>query len=1028
MSRTDDSATAAPRSPRWAATTHWRNWRLVTKLAAVVLVPAVFALTLGVLQIREQVSDSAEYTRSDHAVQAATALRATIGTLQEERSSAAEYLAQGSVSDATLQQQFATTDRRNVTSADRLREHIDRDPVVGFNHDQAQQQLDEARALRDDILAGTVDPVVVIDTYSEASRALLSLDRALTVQVASPTLNSTSNASHALAQIGEELSLQQALVLVGVLRDSLTSESKRSLESSEVRRAAATAEFRSVATEAQRSEFDDVISANTPASRDRSLQLAMGTPGEDISDELSPLMVSSTEWNDQSQYAIDSIVELQFRLDSNLHRTAFQLSERASNMAGAHTVILIAALAIGTLIIVLIGRQLLGSLDLLRRAALMTAHKQLPKVVANIRAGNRVQADVEPVPVHTTEEVGQLARAFDAVQDQAVELASEQAELRKAHNDSFVNVSRRSQSLLERQLRLFETLEHNEEDPDHLATLFQLDHLATRMRRNNENLMVLSGSDLTRRFTRSTKPADLARAAVSEIEHYPRVVVHPMPDVHIVGYACSDLVRLFAELLDNAANFSPPDTSVTVTGRYRDDGSLAIDIVDQGFGMGEAEIAATNHRIRTGHEVEASTPRRMGLFVVAQLRARHDIRCQLHPGRDGRGIHATTTIRADLLVPERDDSITRTNGRVVDTAHPSNTPSEHDQDTLLTTFDWAAAEQDAATRNGGTDNGFSLPPGVTIPAQVRDEVPRDGTTNEARIRGDSLAPHGLFDRFVENTDVPPHRPSAFDEVVETSTSGSDGEESASSSTESHDADETPIFENLPSAWFQVSRTTPVPTNTAEHRWPAKPAGTDSKGTFQSPVTGRFPSLHHGSSEYRTTHWDFATDADQERAENVSRTETAEFTEAGLPRRQPQAHLLAGSAQLDDERPRRRDATVTRNRLASFQDGAHRARHRLDPEEDQPDARYSTPDALATKEQTTPEQESAGDTEPGFTAAGLPRRVPQTHVIPETSADRTPAFHRSPELVRGRLSGFQRGAHQGRHSLTEPQTEEPDEQR
>lgn len=1025
MSRTDDSTTDAPRSPRWAVTTHWRNWRLVTKLAAVVLVPAVFALTLGVLQIREQVTDSAEYARSDDAVQAATALRATIGTLQEERSNAAEYLAQGSVSDVKLQQQFTTTDRQNVTSADRLREHIDRDPVVEFNHEQAQQQLDEARALRGDILARTVDPVVVIDTYSEASRALLALDRALTVQIASPTLNSTSNASHALAQIGEELSLQQAFVLVGVLRDSLTSQSKRSLESSEVRRAAATAEFRSVAMEAQRTEFDDIISAESAAARDRSLQLAMGAPGEGTSDELSPLMVSATQWNDQSQSAIDSIIEFQFRLDSNLHRTAFQLSERASNMAGAHTVILLAALAIAALIIVLIGRQLLGSLDLLRRAALMTAHKQLPQVVANIRAGTRIQANMERVPVHTTEEVGQLARAFDAVQDQAVELASEQAELRKAHNDSFINVSRRSQSLLERQLRLFETLERDEEDPDHLATLFQLDHLATRMRRNNENLMVLSGSDLTRRFTRSTKPADLVRAAVSEIEHYPRVVVHPMPDVHIVGYTCSDLVRLFAELLDNAANFSPPDTSVTVTGRYCDDGSLAIDIVDQGFGMGEAELAATNHRIRTGHEVEASTSRRMGLFVVAQLRARHDVWCQLHPGRDGRGIRATTTIRADLLVPEPGNSITRTNGRLVEPTRPRNTPSEQDQDTLLTTFNWEAAEQDAVTRSGSTQNGFSLPTGVTIPTQVRDDTPRNGTANDAGTRGGSVASPGLFDRGDENMAVAPQ---ASDEVVDTSMSGSEGAASTSSSTESDDEDDTPIFDDLASAWFQVARPTPPPTNPAEHRWPAKPAGSDSKGTFQSPVTQRFPSSPHGSDEDTTARWDFATDVHQERAENFSRPEPAEFTEAGLPVRKPQAHLLAGSAQLDDERPLRRDATVTRNRLARFQDGAHRARHRLEPEEGQSDAMRSNTDASATREQLTPEQDPDGDTDSEFTAAGLPRRVPQTRVIPEQKADPPPTVHRSPELVRGRLSGFQRGAHQGRHSLTETPIYESDDQR
>ena len=250
----------------------------------------------------------------------------------------------------------------------------------------------------------------------------------------------------------------------------------------------------------------------------------------------------------------------------------------------------------------MITRQLLRSLHQLRRSALDAADYELPEAVDRIRAGAK-DTDLEPVPVDTSDEIGQVARAFDAVNRQALRLAAEQSDLRRGYSEVFVSVSRRSQGLLERQLRLFEELEQDEEDPDQLSRLFQLDHLATRMRRNNENLMVLSGHDLARRFVRPTDLADVLRAAVSEIEQYPRVVVQPPPQVKLLGHAASDLVRLLAELLDNAANFSAPHTQVTVAGHHRDDGALVIDIVDQGIGMSEADREEANARLAADGEL-----------------------------------------------------------------------------------------------------------------------------------------------------------------------------------------------------------------------------------------------------------------------------------------------------------------------------------------------------------------------------------------------------------------------------------------
>ncbi|HEY3608643.1 MAG TPA: ATP-binding protein, partial [Pseudonocardiaceae bacterium] len=248
------------------------------------------------------------------------------------------------------------------------------------------------------------------------------------------------------------------------------------------------------------------------------------------------------------------------------------------------------------------------------------------------------------------DEIGQLARAFDAVHAEALRLAVEQASLRANYSELFVNLSRRSQSLVQRQLRLIEQLERDEEDPDQLSALFKLDHLATRMRRNNENLMVLSGSELARGGGQPIPLADLLRAGVSEIEHYQRIVVQPPPDAHVVGYAAGDLVRLLAELLDNATAFSAPDTPVTVASHRTRRRAIVIDIVDHGIGMNDEDLVRANEQLSQPAGVEGRITRRMGLFVISRLANQHGIRVRLHGGQDIPGLRVTVTVPVELVI------------------------------------------------------------------------------------------------------------------------------------------------------------------------------------------------------------------------------------------------------------------------------------------------------------------------------------------------------------------------------------------
>ncbi|MCA1655027.1 MAG: histidine kinase, partial [Pseudonocardiaceae bacterium] len=385
--------------------------------------------------------------------------------------------------------------------------------------------------------------------------------------------------------------------------------------------------------------YDRTVRGTGVAIRDSVVAAVIGSqPG-------TPIPTTAPEWQDGSTLTAKRISEVADTLGADLRNRSAALQDEASDGAGLAAVILLVALVVALAVMVVVGRHLLGSLAALRSSALDVAERALPAAVARIRdrGENAGQITLAPVPVRSMDEVGQVARAFDAVQRQALRLAIEQAGLRAKYSSVFVNLSRRSQGLVQRQLQLLERLERDEEDADQLATLFQLDHLATRMRRNNENLMVLSGSEVGRRTQRPTSLADLLRASVSEIEQYQRVVLLPPPSVRVVGYAVGDLVRLVAELLDNATAFSAPDTEVTVASHSFEDGSLCIAVHDEGIGMSQSELDEANHKITDAGSIDVSTSRRMGLFVIGRLAGRHGIEVRLNSGHDTSGVRATVT-------------------------------------------------------------------------------------------------------------------------------------------------------------------------------------------------------------------------------------------------------------------------------------------------------------------------------------------------------------------------------------------------
>ncbi len=311
------------------------------------------------------------------------------------------------------------------------------------------------------------------------------------------------------------------------------------------------------------------------------------------------------------------------------------------------TFLVLTAIVIALVIVLLMARALVLPLRALRDGALRVAHTDLEEEVALVKAGGAEPIPV-PLPVHTTEEIGQVAHAVDELHAQALLLAGDEARLRLLVNDMFETMSRRSRSLVDQQLSLIDRLERNEEDPDRLDSLFRLDHLAARLRRNSANLLVLAGAQLARDQREPVPLSTVVNAAVSEVEDYRRVEVAGLPECMVIGAVAGGVIHLVAELIDNALRYSPPTTVVRISAARGGDAGVLLRIADAGLGMNDADQRIANTRLQAGGEVTPDNARHMGLFVVGRIAARHGIRVGLRGATASEAASGTT---AEIYLP-----------------------------------------------------------------------------------------------------------------------------------------------------------------------------------------------------------------------------------------------------------------------------------------------------------------------------------------------------------------------------------------
>jgi signal transduction histidine kinase len=313
------------------------------------------------------------------------------------------------------------------------------------------------------------------------------------------------------------------------------------------------------------------------------------------------------------------------------------------------------AVIVSSILLLGFGNRISRELVRLRAAAATLAGERLPSVVSRLRAGQAVDVAAEAPKLDLgtrTREVTDTADAFSIVQRTAVEAAVDQARLRKSINLVFRSLARRNQSLLQRQLRLLDEMEQGTDDPDALDRLFRLDHLTTRMRRQAEGLIILSGASPGRVWKKPVPVIEVLRGAIGEIEEYARVDLRTDSPDFVGGTAVADITHMLAELIENAVQCSPPSTSVQVRGSRVASGYV-IEVEDRGLGIPADTMKVLNDRLARPPEFDLADNERLGLFVVSRLAARHGAKVSLHDSPYG-GATAVILLPSSLVVAEEE--------------------------------------------------------------------------------------------------------------------------------------------------------------------------------------------------------------------------------------------------------------------------------------------------------------------------------------------------------------------------------------
>ncbi|MFJ5217383.1 nitrate- and nitrite sensing domain-containing protein [Streptomyces sp. NPDC088354] len=768
----------------------------------------------------------------------------TVQALQQERRASLVYLADPRRSDARAA--LLSRERRTDDLLARLRSNAaspgNRAPLT----EDARRRLDlvvggfgSVDALRDKVVRRTVSRNEAFAAYSALFRPCYDfLD----------TLNPLNNAAidkqgRALIQLArarEAVSQEDALMAAAITAGRMSPQEMRSFTFAVAQQRAYFADNLGLLTEAEsavyRAYWDGRAGRALRAAEDA--VIAAGAGG-------APRAADRASWQGTATTALGDLDRTGTEAGDLYKKSAEPIAMRLLASAAIAGGLGLVAVIASVIVSIRIGRGLIRDLSRLRKEAQEVSGVRLPRVMRRLAAGEEVDVETEaPRLDYSDDEVGQVGKAVNTLQRAAVEAAVRQSEMRRGVSEVFVNLARRSQVLLHRQLTLLDAMERRTEDTQELADLFRLDHMTTRMRRHAEGLVILSGAVPSRQWRKPVQLMDVVRAAVAEVEDYERVEVRRLPRLAVTGQAVADLTHLIAELIENATVFSPPHTHVQVHGEAVANGFI-LEIDDRGLGLTPDAMLEANLRLAETPEFELSDTDRLGLFVVSRLARRQGVRVSLRQSPYG-GTTAVVLVPTALLTESADAGT----GVGAGDGEPGDLDGRDDLD---------AARLAAATEHGFRTWGLNPEPDEELREHRRHdpdpEAARPSTLRPATPAAPEPAVPGALPRrrrtpvlVAENG-----RPVAAG-TGERRTPAAE----APAASEAREASEASASGGLPRRVRQASLAPQLRTDgTTETRTPAAGSPGDGGGRERTPeeVRDRMASLQRGWERGRADHLD-----------------------------------------------------------------------------------------------------------------------------------------------------------------------------
>ncbi|MEV5207042.1 nitrate- and nitrite sensing domain-containing protein [Micromonospora sp. NPDC053740] len=631
-----------------------RDARIRSKLALILVVPVAAVIALATVRLISVGEGAFDATRARSLTALSVDVSALTQDLQAERMAAAAYL-------AAPQQPADAYNLRVRQTQQRVDEYRAERGRIG----DVPTALRDRLAAIDDHLAtldGTRQEVLdrrqmavaeAVLRYGVILTDLVSYGDGLAQLPGDESLADSRRAVAAFARAKASVAEEEAVAFTALTAGQLDSEQFSSFVATLTGQQEALVAFSLAADPVQRALVDSTVSGDAVGLADRVATDITRSVGQ------RPLVTAQ-----DATAAIGAVNDLMRWAEIQLQDRLFQQADQARSdvirQAVVESVLVLLTLIIAVSLAVVLARSLNHSLRRLREGALSVANHDLPDAVQRLQnmgsvgdggVDEIVRQVRDPIQLNTRDEVGQVALAFNVVHREAVRVAAEQAALRTSVSAMFLNLARRSQTLVDRMIGELDAIERGEEDPKRLAQLFELDHLATRMRRNDENLLVLAGADSAAPRHDNALVVDVLRAAQSEVELYNRIEFGTVDtDISVAAHAVNDVVRLVAELLDNATRFSPPNTTVVADGRRIRDYVL-IQIEDRGLGLTDDQLDSLNRRLAAPPSVDVAAFRLMGLAVVSRLASRYGIRVELRRNVEGGTVAQVTLPAATVVLP-----------------------------------------------------------------------------------------------------------------------------------------------------------------------------------------------------------------------------------------------------------------------------------------------------------------------------------------------------------------------------------------